>query len=146
MEAQLQLQIKLNSSASTARLECRTSTGARHWAPECVSCQRLREGGDERKREAPNCVAIVSPIIKLYNQSISNQSRHNYERDELQFFIRYTVAGSSIVWTRQWQFSTHGPRQQSKNTVTTATVPVYACVCVCVCVCVCMYACLHARV
>lgn len=96
-EAQLQRQIKLNSSASTARLECKTSPGgpggrAAVGTRVCGVSTPLKRR-DERKREELNCVAIVSPIIKLHIQSISNQSRRKYERDELQFFIRYTVAG-----------------------------------------------------
>lgn len=94
-EAQLQRQIKLNSSASTACLECKTLTGgrARGVGTRVCGVSTPHRRRDERKREELSCVAIVSPIIKLHIQSISNQSRRKYERDELQFFIRYTVAG-----------------------------------------------------
>lgn len=56
--AQLQQQIKLNSSASTAHLECKTFLGSVQPSVRRVSASQ------DGKRRKQNCVAIVSPVIK----------------------------------------------------------------------------------
>lgn len=58
LRAQLQRQIKLNSSASTAHLECKTFLGSVQPSVRRVSASQ------EGKRRKQNCVAIVSPVIK----------------------------------------------------------------------------------
>ncbi|KAI9526068.1 hypothetical protein NQZ68_002616 [Dissostichus eleginoides] len=55
--AQLQRQIKLNSSASTAHLECKTFLGSVQPSVRRVSASQ------EGKRRKQNCVAIVSPDV-----------------------------------------------------------------------------------
>lgn len=58
LRAQLQRQIKLNSSASTAHLECKTFLGSVQPSVRRVSASQ------DGKRRKQNCVAIVSPVIK----------------------------------------------------------------------------------